>query len=810
MKRSFLIFKVIFMCLAFVVVGAITFAGLHAKQSENMVTVFQTSEIPVLYMKTESGRLINPAYGYAQDVDARGIFTGITPLDKDRNLDVAFYYNSSGIRKISYQVRDIETDQLLENTEIKEFEMREEYVNASINVKNLIEKDKEYLLTFKVTTDKFEELRYYGRIIWKDNLLVDEKIDFALQFLSFTYNKEELPNIVEWVETDETGDNTNFGRVNIHSTITQIGWGNLAPRIEGNVIPVIWEITPSVAQISLNYRVVTSSSSTEYEAYMAKDFYRLQQTRDKIFLMDYEREVNQIFDAYHDLQSSGRINLGIQSELTDIEAKADTTGKYSYFVQNGNVWCYSRNDNKFTEVFSFSASYTGRELEDDYQIKMIDVDGAGNAHFVVSGYMSGGKHDGLVGVSLFRYCYEENTVKELVFVPVNLPFNRMKDNVADVAYVNGDTFFIKLNQYLYSIDLVSGEYMLITDQLYEETYMVNKSGNRIAYHENHTTEQNHCIRIYDFETGTEKIIKGSDYGSGNDNDYLKIIGYIGDDLVYGMANPADVIPSTELDAIFPMHTIIILNHKYFVMKKYAEAGIYVSTAEIDGMRVNLWRVFRTEDGDWESTSIDQIMNKEENSAQNAIYTEIVNTAAREKELYLNIPTSSGNQDTVEVRYAKEILFQENGTYQLEDNYVFSNNYYVYAMGEYKGKQSSLRKAISQASSLSGYVMDDWGNYVYKKTEDARRYAWDSKNVVVSWDRYRYNLTGVSLENALYYVSTGNVLAAMISEDKYVYIYDYNKNDIFYYDSQLQKDVQLDRDTANHKFIQCGNRFLVLE
>lgn len=812
MQEKLPIIKTIVIAILFVGVMTVTFLTSYEGAGEEMYTVFQSSNIPVMYMMTEEGKLINPAYGYKSQINAREMYAGITPIYENRDIRVYFFNYGSKIINLSYQLRDIENDQLLEDTVVKNVTNQDDYANATLSLKNLIEKDKEYLLTVTINTDKATNIHYYERIVWKDNLKLDEKLNFALTFNAYTYNKDQLPNISEWIETNETGDNTNFGRVNIYSTRAQIGWGNLNPRVEGNVTPIIWDITPTSAQITLNYRVVTSVSSTEYEAYTVKDYYRLAQRGDIIYLMDYEREANQVFDAYNDLQSSGRINLGVKSELKDIEAMANQTGKHSYFVQNGNLWCYSRSDNKFTNVFSFGSitDYQAREFMVTHGIKIIDVSPEGDAFFSVVGYMNGGEHDGYTGLSLFQYSYADNIVKELVFIPIDISFDVMKENVGDVSYVAGNLYYVKVNQYLYSIDLVSGEYMKIADQLYDDTYSVNESGTRIAYHSNHKVNGSTGIVIFDLETGTQKEINGLSYGSGKKTDYVKIIGYVNDDLIYGMINPDDVDIIDEVNDIYPMYRIVVLSDEYNLIKRYEEENAYVYQAEIDGMRVTLYRVERTEEGGYETISIDQLLNKDENSKSNHIFTEIVATSLREKELYLNIPTSSGSLETLAVRYSKEIQFKDNGQYDLEQEYHFGRNYTIYGYGNKIGKTADLCKAISIASNYDGMVVDDAGQYVWKKTEGNKTYPWDSENITLDPMRYRYNISGVTMDNMLYYVSEGNVVAARMGENKYVYIYDYDKNNIVYYDPVVGKEITLDRETAVKKFIQWNNIFLVLK
>ena len=57
---------------------------------------------------------------------------------------------------------------------------------------------------------------------------------------------------------------------------------------------------------------------------------------------------------------------------------------------------------------------------------------------------------------------------------------------------------------------------------------------------------------------------------------------------------------------------------------------------------------------------------------------------------------------------------------------------------------------------------------------------------------------------------GKLVAGMLGDGKYVYIYEYDNNNIKYYDMELKTDVTLDRNTASKKFIQWNNIFVVLE
>ena len=57
---------------------------------------------------------------------------------------------------------------------------------------------------------------------------------------------------------------------------------------------------------------------------------------------------------------------------------------------------------------------------------------------------------------------------------------------------------------------------------------------------------------------------------------------------------------------------------YTMQKEYNEPGIYVSNAIVDKLRVNLYRVVKNADGSFSETTMDQLINREENSTSDGL------------------------------------------------------------------------------------------------------------------------------------------------------------------------------------------------
>lgn len=811
MKKQIKI-KLIILLIAFVAMGTGTFLSLVFQETEPSMTTMQPVSLPLLYMQTPGGTLINPANGYLGEIDGRTVFHGITPLDENRNVTTAIYPYGERITGVTYRVIDLENGRLLEDTKVElESQKKQTVVYADMDIKNLIEKGKQYLLEIRVSTPNYARISYFQRILWQDDLNVEKKLDFVKQFHGYTYSASGLSEIERWIETDGTGDNTNYGHVGIHSTSQQIGWGALQPKVEGSVVPTILDISDAEAQISLNYRVATPCTGMTYDTYYVEDYYRVREHGEEIYLMAYDRRANQRFDGNEDLQASGRINLGIKENDEPCEAMCDENGKYSYFVDSGQLWCYARKENKFTNVFSFGMEdFSVHVNKTNFHIKIVSVDEKGNANFLVVGYMSRGQHEGYTGVSLYQYRYGENVVEELAFVPVSMMYEEMKDCVGDVAYISGDQLFLKVKEVLYSIDLVSREIMVLTENLVDGQYAATSDGKRIAYQMGTDSEDETGIRILDFALGTETTIEAGAYGNKSAYDRIRLIGYIEDDIVFGIFDCRDICAPDGVNRILPMYGIYILDGEYGLVKEYRESNIFVTGASIEGMRVNLTRIVRNGDGKYVSTTIDQLMNRKENNEKSGIYTDIVATKAREKEIYLYLPSSAGNTEEVSLRYSKEVIFREENTLAVDVSDEKEERYYAYGFGRCLGVFHTLKDGVRAAAAREGFVLDSRGMYLWKRAHNMNSIVWNDAYKDLTLEDFNANLTGLSLNQILYFISDGKFVLVKCSETGYGILYDYDNSSVFYYDQEAGKLQEKSREDAEKLFVGCGNVYLTTQ
>ena len=98
--------------------------------------------------------------------------------------------------------------------------------------------------------------------------------------------------------------------------------GGSDPFIESNIIPSLYESDGDTAVIAMDYTVGAGNDNDSYDTYTVHEYYRIRKTTRAMYLLNFERESNQVFDGRNDLLSSGKINLGIQPD-SDIELMDD-------------------------------------------------------------------------------------------------------------------------------------------------------------------------------------------------------------------------------------------------------------------------------------------------------------------------------------------------------------------------------------------------------------------------------------------------------------------------------------------------------
>ena len=149
MKKIFR--RIVLLFLLFAAVAAGVFWRLNRTEQIDMINM-ESATLPVIYMMAGKER-INCLHGYKETMDAASMRDTITPLEENRNLTVQVDTYGNHITSISYEIRSLDQTRLIERTEVSDWKNKSTYIEATLEIENLIEKGEEYTMVIHLTTE---------------------------------------------------------------------------------------------------------------------------------------------------------------------------------------------------------------------------------------------------------------------------------------------------------------------------------------------------------------------------------------------------------------------------------------------------------------------------------------------------------------------------------------------------------------------------------------------------------------------------------------------------------------------------------
>ncbi|MDE6698165.1 MAG: hypothetical protein K2J91_01625, partial [Lachnospiraceae bacterium] len=443
--------KKILIKLAVLAVIFIATIGIHfaltIEKTELPEEVMTTATLPIVSMVCDD-MVVNTLHGYIISMDGRYMRDSVTPIGDGRKISFTIDMYDNIIAGISYELRSLDTTRLIEKTNVTDYNVSNGKADGTFKVSGMIDEEEEYLLIIKLVTEKHGEINYYTRVIMQDEINVAEHINFVEGFSESTLDKERAEEYLPYLEPKSSSDNSNLGNVNLHSSFTNVTWGNL--EVERVTIPIVTikELLGDVGCYELNYKIRAKNSNGVYQYYNVSEYFRVRKGVNVMYLYVYERNMEQIFDCSTGGVTATRINLGIDSDL-NVNTSCSPTGSFVSFVKERNLWLMDMNNNQMILIMSFESGSDSdvRDVFNENNIEIVSTGKDGNVLFLVYGYMNKGDHEGEVGTALYQYQYDSNIVKELVFVTSDMPYQILKGQVGKFAYITEDNIIYLMVYY---------------------------------------------------------------------------------------------------------------------------------------------------------------------------------------------------------------------------------------------------------------------------------------------------------------------------------------------------------------------------
>lgn len=844
------------------VVSLIGFSIGMNKGNTDMTIEMPEATFPIAYITIDNQR-VNEMHGYAKRMDAATLRDTVTPIGEDRELAFQIDLYEQEIGEVRFEVRNVDGTRLIEDTRVTDYYKEDGTLYAAVNLKDLIEEKVEYNFILILTRKDGKEIYYYTRVIQGNNTLAGEKLAYVLDFHEKTFDKEAAKELAVYLESNSDGNNSDFGNVDIHSSLDQVSWGDLKVREVTEPSVSICELGKNTASLKLQTIVETKEGKIT-NTYRVQEFYRIRYSTERFYLLNFYRTMEEIFPMEKNSFANNKIMLGIQKD--GIQMAESEGGSILAFTNAGRIYSYNTDENKLAQLFAFmdGEHFDARTYYDYSDVKILDVEENGNVAFMVYGYMNRGTHEGEVGIEVCYYNSLSNTVEEQIFIAYDKSPQILLKDIGDFAYVNkNNELFAYMDGAIYKVNIETKSYEIIVSGLHEDTFYVSQNDQMVVWQE--TDNQLTLMNL-----NTEKITRIQ----VNDEENCRAIGFMNEDVVYGIANRQDVGLDKLGTSIFPMKKLVIEGANGSVLKVYENENIYVMDGEIKDNQLNLTRVEgiretveepEEESAEEEETTVQEpaplgklvelVPIVDDQITSNSKIEEGTNKKTTAvTDLYETIHQIEVKKeiDTKGIKFLtpKEVLFEGGRRLEAENNpEMTKERYLVYTKGEISNIFSDISTAVAYAYENVGTVLDYYGNEIYKRGETVERnqimaiqeakITEEKDSMAVCLDTILQlegisrnteymlqqgqnaqeilennlkdydilNLTGCPMDVALYYMNLDIPVLARQGNNSYVLLIGFNQHNVVLFDPEIGKIFKHGMNDSREMFEKNGNCFV---
>lgn len=811
----------------------------------NNTIVMEDATFPLVTLKSGEEE-INLLHGYSSNLDANKIREAVTPIGLDQAFKVIIDQNGYNVKKLNYEIREFTENELIESDSVSVFDEDKEEKTAKIKIRTELAREKEYAVKITLITSKSQKMYYYTRVKMYENAHLEEQLAFIMDFHNSIKDKNKAQEIRQYLEFDSKADSSTLAYVNIHSDFDLIAWGNLEPNFLTEVIPTIIEIYSDIALVRLDY-FLTAEIDGVTEHFQAEEYYRVRYSKNRMFLLNYERHMEALFDIGLASVAKNELKLGISDDYgVPYVASADQT-KLA-FVRNRELWFYNLEENDIVKVFSFVQRQSDylRDRYDQHDIRILNMDAEGNMDFIVYGYMNRGQYEGKVALVLYQYIRAENRIEELMYIPVDEPYQTLKENNGEFAYVNSrDVFYFHLYNKIYSFDLITRKLSELASDVHRDQVVVLQDLKYVAWQDNSNPRLAENIYIMDMESGEIQTI------SSMPGYNILLMDKIDSNLIYGFVKEDDIVVHVDGYVMAPLSVIEIASVDKKVLKRYEESGFYVSDLQVKDNLVELFRVQKVNtDGriSYAPASQDYIMNQIKGGEPLLTVTNRVTEQAL-TELYLTLPSGITIAEVPQIFATVNTIIFQDPTVRLRDMEQVTLHYYPYIMGRITGSYKEAAGAVAIARDHIGVVLNSkmqlvWERGVKANSNIIRKFEdmeWTTTSdrtlesclellltyqgnkvsmeklsaqeqstyeIIESYSKYSpVRLTGITLDDVFYYLSTGKPVIAMTNSKDAILIYGYDAFNIMVINPKRNKRDKIGIQDSKELFENAGNVFI---
>ena len=694
--------KIIILSVVFIV-AVIGFSYWTNRGSAGVTADMGAATLPTISFES-AGKTVNLLVGHKREMNVAAIRDTIAVYGQNGKLKVKLHSYENEIESLKYEICTLDGKEQL-------YEKTVENVKDTLSLKmgDVLKKGKEGVLKITLSYGG-DTLYYYTRVIEDHDYHVKECLKYVEELHNNMINKENEDSVKKVMESNAQGDNTTLQHVTIHSNLNHVMWGNLKPKVINEISFEIKEAKKAYTSVQLHYQVECAGDNNKEEIYNVKEFFKVAYGTERLYLLEYDRTMEEVFNTSNVVLSSKGVVLGIAKE--NMPYKVNQEGTIVAFIQANELWSYSKKEDAFSLIFSFADSEKEdvRNRTDNHSIQILSMDEKGNMTFSVCGYMNRGEHEGESGIAIYYYNLSQNAVEEVAFVPSTQSQAVIEKELNDLAYYNKeqDVLYVMADGKLLKVKLGKDDRTVLMEGLQKGQYVASADGHMLAYQKQ--VDGKLMTEIWDFTNDSRRNIPMEA------GEVVVPLGFVGADFVYGISLEENKGYDAAGMAVQAMHRLEIRNTKHEVVKTYEKKDVYILGAIVEGNMITLRQ--GTKNGNaYLEIEEDYITNNEsvgnEFVSLKSYWTDL-------KETQYRLVFSDGIQDKKAKTLKPKLVLQERPTVLEFESGKETEYFYVYGLGEQAGAFEEAGEAIELASKLSGVVLSPKQNYIW---EEDNRVAW---------------------------------------------------------------------------------------
>lgn len=790
------------------IMAVLYFEYMTSKGNDDMMEDIGNATLPKVYFSVEGYRL-NPMNGYVREMDITSMRDSITPVTNNQ-LSMNMEAEEREITSVDYTVYSLDGETVL----------YENHISAAAELMTLTFEEgvlaQECSMVVTLHSDT-GDIYYYTRVVTPTDFNLISCLDYVYNFHENVLEKKEDTGMGMALEPNDEGDNSSFAHATIHSSFNHVTWGELEPQVVGEERWKILETNKAYTSVLLEYEVSCKGEENETDIYTVKEFFRVRMAEGTMYLLNYDRRAEQIFDGRKQVLNDKGLLLGVAS--ADIPYMVNSEGNVAAFVQANELWSYNRDEDEISLVFSFRdvENTDSRSKISDHSIQILNMDSKGNMTFAVSGYMNRGTREGQVGIDIYHYNIETNSIEEKVFVPSKKSAAIAEEDFGKFTYYSEtrDYLYMMVGGTLYEVDVDKNWDEPVISGLKEGQYAISESGRWVAYQTGDSVETSAQVIVKDLDTDEEYKVEAVE------GECIIPLGFVGNDFVSGRAKQSETGKTISGEKVVPMYLVEIRNSENELVKSYDPGEYRVTGAATDNGMITINRAVNN-DGIYTGADADYITSSEEKEESN-ITLEAYITDFKKTQMRLTFIDGIDNK-SAKLLKPKQALRDNPALPEFEE--TAEHGYCVYGLGELQGVYKEAGEAIQEADKTSGVAIAPNGQYVWERGNRYLTYQITGQDELFAYIRGQLQegmapleivnqlsgdkgmeLTGCSADQIAYLINKGTPIIGVRNGEPPIILSGYDENQVIYINVADGQILTMPKEQMDQIMLQDGNEYV---